>query len=59
MFGLLSLCFWFCIYNLFILVMVDRMNELDPVEEYENENSIGISLVEPISDDDDGGIENN
>ncbi|KAF5481453.1 hypothetical protein F2P56_002101 [Juglans regia] len=34
--------------------MDDRMNLVDPIEvleEYENENSIGISHVEPISDD--------
>ncbi|KAF5477637.1 hypothetical protein F2P56_004257 [Juglans regia] len=32
--------------------MDNRMNELDPVEEYQNENSTGISLVKPIFDDD-------
>ncbi|KAG2694267.1 hypothetical protein I3760_08G134200 [Carya illinoinensis] len=32
--------------------MGDPVNEVHPVEEYENENSIGISLVEAISDND-------
>ncbi|KAF5472187.1 hypothetical protein F2P56_008924 [Juglans regia] len=31
--------------------MDDHVNLVDPVEEYENENSIGISHVDPISDD--------
>ncbi|XP_042950036.1 zinc finger BED domain-containing protein RICESLEEPER 2-like [Carya illinoinensis] len=32
--------------------MGDLVNEVDLVEEYENENSVGISLVEAISDND-------
>ncbi|XP_042944560.1 zinc finger BED domain-containing protein RICESLEEPER 2-like [Carya illinoinensis] len=32
--------------------MGDPVNDVDPVEEYENENSVGISLVEAISDND-------
>ncbi|KAG2667014.1 hypothetical protein I3760_15G092600 [Carya illinoinensis] len=32
--------------------MGDPVNDVDPVEEYENENSVGISLVKAISDND-------
>ncbi|XP_042958204.1 zinc finger BED domain-containing protein RICESLEEPER 2-like [Carya illinoinensis] len=32
--------------------MGDPVNDVDPVEEYENESSVGISLVEAISDND-------
>lgn len=52
MFGLLILCFFYVFKIYLFLKMCDHMNELDSMEEYENENFIGISLMESISDDD-------